>query len=396
MLRVAIMSLILETGHWRVGQSLEKIRAVARTLHPTNLPATLKPMLLQPYLKRIIEGHETLSRADSAQLLQTILRGEATELELAALLGSLATRGPAPTEIAGFVDTMRFAATPIPLSDAERSTLTDTCGTGADSSGTFNISTAAALVAAAAGATVAKHGNRAVTSQCGSADVLEALGIPVDLSPAAGAASLRNHRFAFFHAPSLHPAMKAVMPVRRALGIRTIFHLVGPLSNPAGASAQVMGVYAPHLVPLAAEAMVLLNTRHAFVVHGDTGKARTDANSTGLDEFSISGPSHFAEVHNDIVTLGTLTPEDVGLTRAPIETLQGGDARTNARILTAIFSGERSPRRDIVLLNAAAVLVTADLAPDLPTGIALAAKTIDSGAVTKLVSALAIPQPTEP
>jgi anthranilate phosphoribosyltransferase len=348
-------------------------------------------MPLQPYLKRIIEGHETLSRADSAELLQTILRGEATELELAALLGSLATRGPAPTEIAGFVDTMRIAATPIPLSDAERSTLTDTCGTGADSSGTFNISTAAALVAAAAGATVAKHGNRAVTSQCGSADVLEALGIPVGLSPAAGAASLRKHRFAFFHAPSLHPAMKAVMPVRRGLGIRTIFHLVGPLSNPAGASAQVMGVYAPHLVPLAAEAMVLLNTRHAFVVHGETGDTGNSNNASGeqgIDEFSISGPSHFAEVHNGIVTLGTLTPEDVGLPRAPIETLQGGDARTNAQILTAIFSGERSPRRDIVLLNAAAVLVTADLAPDLPTGIAIAAKTIDSGAVTKLVSNL--------
>jgi anthranilate phosphoribosyltransferase len=362
-------------------------------------------MPLQPYLKRIIEGHETLSRSDSAQLLQTILRGEATELELAALLGSLATRGPAPTEIAGFVDTMRFAATPIPLSDAERSTLTDTCGTGADSSGTFNISTAAALVAAAAGATtgaelmVAKHGNRAVTSQCGSADVLEALGIPVDLSPSEGAASLRKHRFAFFHAPSLHPAMKTVMPVRRALGIRTIFHLVGPLSNPAGASAQVMGVYAPHLVPLVAEAMVLLNTRHAFVVHGETGGAgrqRGDAGGTsgsaggksGMDEFSISGPSHIAEVHTGTITLSTITPEDVGLTRAPIETLQGGDARTNARILTAIFSGERGPRRDIVLLNAAAVLVTADLAPDLPTGIALAAKTIDSGAVTSLVSAL--------
>jgi len=347
-------------------------------------------MPLQPYLKRIIEGHETLSRADSAQLLQTILRGEATELELAALLGSLATRGPAPTEIAGFVDTMRFAATPIPLSDAERSTLTDTCGTGADSSGTFNISTAAALVAAAAGATVAKHGNRAVTSQCGSADVLEALGIPVDLSPSDGAASLRKHRFAFFHAPSLHPAMKIVMPVRRALGIRTIFHLVGPLSNPAGASAQVMGVYAPHLVPLAAEAMALLNTRHAFVVHGETGQG-------GMDEFSISGPSHFAEVRNGpglsgTVTLSTITPEDVGLTRAPIETLQGGDARTNAQILTAIFAGERSPRRDIVLLNAAAVLVTADLAPDLPTGIALAAKTIDSGAVAQLVTHLSNPQ----
>jgi anthranilate phosphoribosyltransferase len=350
-------------------------------------------MPLQPYLKRIIEDRETLSRADAAELLQTILRGDASDLEIAALLGSLATRGPAPTEIAGFVDTMRAAATPIPLTDTERTLLIDTCGTGADASGTFNISTAAALVAAAAGASaeaklmVAKHGNRAVTSACGSADVLEALGIPVGLTPADGAASLRKHRFAFFHAPSLHPAMKTVMPVRRALGIRTIFHLVGPLSNPAGASAQVMGVYAPHLVPLAAEAMVLLNTRHAFVVHGETGKADA-AGPAGMDEFSISGPSHFAEVHNGVITLGTITPEDVGLTRTPIGTLQGGDACTNARILTAIFSGERSPRRDIVLLNAAAVLVTADLAPDLSTGVALAAKAIDTGAVTKLVNLL--------
>jgi anthranilate phosphoribosyltransferase len=340
-------------------------------------------MPLQPYLKRIIEDREILSRVDAAELLRSILRGESTDLEIAALLGSLATRGAASTEIAGFVDTMREAATPVPLTQAERTLLVDTCGTGADLSGTFNISTAAALVSAAAGAglMVAKHGNRAVTSQCGSADVLEALGIPVGLSPAEGAASLRKHRFAFFHAPTLHPAMKKVMPVRRALGIRTIFHLVGPLSNPAGASAQVMGVYAPHFVPLAAEAMVILNTRHAFVVHGET-------DNSGMDEFSISGPSHFAEVHNGIVTLGTLTPEDVGLTRAPIESLRGGDAGTNAQILTAIFSGEKGPRRDIVLLNAAAVLVTAELAPDLPTGIALAAKAIDTGAVTALVSAL--------
>jgi anthranilate phosphoribosyltransferase len=346
-------------------------------------------MPLQPYLRRIIEAHETLSRSDAADLLRTILRGESTDMEIAALLGSLATRGPAATEIAGFVDTMRSAATPVPLTDAERTLLIDTCGTGADSSGTFNISTAAALAAAAAGATVAKHGNRAVTSQCGSADVLEALCIPVGLSPSEGAASLRKHRFAFFHAPSLHPAMKTVMPVRRALGIRTIFHLVGPLSNPAGASAQVMGVYAPHLVPLAAEAMVLLNTRHAFVVHGETGNDTGISRANpGLDEFSISGPSHVAEVHNGIVTLSTVTPEDLGLTRAPIETLQGGDASTNAQILTAIFSGEPGPRRDIVLLNAAAVLVTADLAPDLNTGIALAAKAIDTGAVTELVAAL--------
>ena len=345
-------------------------------------------MLLQPYLKRIIEHRETLSRTGAAELLRTILRGEATDLELAALLGSLATRGPAPAEIAGFVDTMRAAATPIPLTDDERTLLIDTCGTGADASGTFNISTAAALVAAAAGAFVAKHGNRAVTSACGSADVLEALNIPVSLSPAEGAAALRSHRFAFFHAPALHPAMKTVMPVRRALGIRTIFHLVGPLSNPAGASAQVMGVYASHLVPLAAEAMVLLNTRHAFVVHGETANPKQNASNIGMDEFSISGPSHFAEVHNGIVTLGTITPEDVGLTRAPIETLQGGDARTNAEILTSIFSGETGPRRDIVLLNAAAVLVTADLAPDLITGIAFAAKAIDTGVVTKLISSL--------
>jgi anthranilate phosphoribosyltransferase len=353
-------------------------------------------MPLQPHLKRIIEGHEVLSRTDASELLYSILRGEATDIEIAALLTSLATRGEDPAEIAGFVDTMRAAATPIPLTPAERTLLVDTCGTGADSSGTFNISTAAALVAAAAGATVAKHGNRAVTSQSGSADVLEALGIPIALSPDEGAASLRTHRFAFFHAPSLHPAMKTVMPVRRALGIRTIFHLVGPLSNPAGATAQIVGVYAPHLVPKVANAMALLTTRHAFVVHGEIGNNTNATNPQGMDEFSISGSSHFAEVRNGAVTLSTLTPEDVGLQRAPIETLQGGDASTNAGILTAIFSGEPGPRRDIVLLNAAAVLVTANLAGDLPTGIALAANTIDSGAVTQLVSALATSQPTEP
>jgi anthranilate phosphoribosyltransferase len=355
-------------------------------------------MPLQPYLKRIVEHRETLTRAEAAEALQTILRGEATDLDIAALLTSLATRGETPGEIAGFVDTMRAAATPIPLTATERLTLVDTCGTGADSSGTFNISTAAALVAAAAGTNstaailVAKHGNRRVTSQCGSADVLEALNIPVSLSPEEGAAALRRHRFAFFHAPALHPAMKSVMPVRRALGIRTIFHLVGPLSNPAGASAQVMGVYAPHLVPLAAQAMALLNTRHAFVVHGETNDTSNKTGSAhgenGVDEFSISGPSHYAEVHNGIITHHTITPEDVGLTRAPIETLQGGDAQTNARILTAIFAGETGPRRDIVLLNAAAVLVTADMAPNLRTGITLAAQTIDSGAVTKLVANL--------
>ncbi|HEY6412458.1 MAG TPA: anthranilate phosphoribosyltransferase [Edaphobacter sp.] len=344
-------------------------------------------MPLQPHLKHLIEGRGILTRDEARALMQAILAGELTDIEIAALLGALAARGETPAEVAGFVDTMRAAATHLPLDPAEQAILVDTCGTGGDGSRTFNISTAAALVAAAAGASVAKHGNRAITSQTGSADVLEALGIPVGLSPIEATAALRRHRFAFLHAPSLHPAMMAVMPVRRALGVRTVFNLLGPLTNPAGASAQVMGVYAPHVVPLVAEAMALLGTRHAFVVHGQSETAK------GLDEISISGPTHLAEVHNGIVTLSTITPEDAGLERVPPElikdTLIGGDATTNAAILTAIFAGERGPRRDIVLLNASAVLVAADLAPDLITGVALAAHTIDTGAVTELVSALA-------
>ena len=344
-------------------------------------------MPLQSHLKHIIEGRSALTREQSRDLLHQILAGNLTDIEIAALVGALASRGETPVEIAGFVDVMRAAVTPIPLNSTERLQLVDTCGTGGDGSRTFNISTAAALVAAAAGATVAKHGNRAITSQTGSADVLEALGIPVGHTPEDAAEAIRKHRFAFLHAPSLHPAMKAVMPVRKALGVRTVFNLLGPLTNPAGASAQVMGVYSAAAVPLVAEAMALLNTRHAFVVHGTSQEA--DGTIRGLDEISISGPTDIAEVHNGVVTLSTLTPEDAGLLRAPVETLIGGDATTNAAILTAIFAGEPGPRRDIVLLNAAAVLVAADLAPDIPTGVALAARTIDSGAVTELVKALA-------
>lgn len=342
-------------------------------------------MSLQPQLRRIIERHELLSRTEAAELLGAILRGEANELELAALLAAFATRGETAAEIAGFVDAMRAAATTIPLSAEERQTLVDSCGTGGDHSNTFNISTAAALVAAAAGATVAKHGNRAVTSRSGSADVLEALGIPVQLSTEATADALRRYRFAFLHAPSLHPAAKVVIPVRRALGIRTIFNILGPLANPAGADAQVMGVYSAHLVPLVAEAMVLLGTRHAFVVHGYTG-----ANAPGgMDELSISGPSQLAEVHGGVVTLSTIMPEDLGLNRAPIATIAGSDGLHNAGILRAIFAGEPGPRRDVVLLNAAAVLVAADRAVDLAAGLKLATQAINSGAVTELVANLA-------
>jgi anthranilate phosphoribosyltransferase len=371
-------------------------------------------MPLHQYLKRVVEQHETLSRADARSLLDRILGGHTSaevpgspqSLQLAALLGGISARGETSAELVGMVEAMRSAATPVPLHEAERSLLVDTCGTGGDASGTFNISTAAALVAAAVespgrpGIMVAKHGNRAVTSACGSADVLEALGIPVTLSPDEAAAALRKNRFAFLHAPSLHPAMKAVMPVRRALGIRTIFNVLGPLTNPAGARAQVMGVYAAHLVSTVADAMRLLGVRHAFVVHGSTHPSGFDT-APGMDELSISGPSHLAEIHNQAVTFFQLSPEQVGLKSAPMETLRGADACANAGILRAIFAGELGPRRDIVLLNAAAVLIVAGLVPEpdsdrldtFRTGITMAAHAIDSGAVTALVATLARTEP---
>jgi anthranilate phosphoribosyltransferase len=354
--------------------------------------ASAIPLPFLPLLREIVEHRRRLSRDDARRLMQSILEGQAPDLQLGALLGALAARGETPAELAGFVDAMRAAATAVPVNAGERAALVDTCGTGGDASHTFNISTAAALVAAAAGTglMVAKHGNRAVTSQSGSADVLEALGIPVGLSPADAAEALRRHRFAFLHAPSLHPALKAVMPVRRALGIRTVFNILGPLANPAGAQAQVIGVYAAHLVPIVAEAMALLGTRHAFVVHGMI----EGAGEGGIDEFSLSGPTHLAEVRNGTVALYTVTPEQVGLTRAPIESLRGSDAAGNAAILRSIFAGETGPRRDVVLFNAAAVLVTAGVVPAggsierVAAAIPIAAHAIDSGAVTALVKSL--------
>jgi anthranilate phosphoribosyltransferase len=335
-------------------------------------------MSIQHKLRRIIEQRETLSRPEASALMESILVGQASDIELAALLGAMAARGETSAEIAGFASTLRDAANLLPLSNLEQQELVDTCGTGGDASGSFNISTAAALVAAAAGVRVAKHGNRAVTSICGSADVLEALGIPIQLSPTEAAQALRTHNFAFLLAPSHHPQLKAVMPVRRALGVRSILHILGPLLNPAGARRQVMGVYQSRLVPLVANAMILLDIQHAMVVHGDGG----------LDELALSGSSEIAELRNGIVTQYTITPEEFGLQRAPLESLTGGDASVNAMILKGIFTGKPGPPRDVVLLNAAAVLVVGGLSPNLSDGITLAANTIDSGAVTNLINAL--------
>jgi anthranilate phosphoribosyltransferase len=326
-------------------------------------------------LRRVVEDRETLSRGEATTLMQHILSGEVPEMELAALLGAMAGRGETAAEIAGFAQLLRAMATPLPLSEDERAIIVDTCGTGGDGSGTFNISTAAALVAAAAGAKVAKHGNRAITSRCGSADVLEALGIPTELDPAAAADALRLDGFCFLLAPAHHPALRNLMPIRRAIGVRTILHVLGPLLNPAGVRRQVMGVYAGRLVPAVAQAMVLLGTTHGIVVHGDQG----------LDELALSGPSEVAIVHDQSVKLDTVSPDGFNLNKAPLAALAGGDAQANAAILRAVFTGERGPRRDVVLLNAAAVLIVAGVAKDLPSGVALAGDTIDSGAVVRLI-----------
>jgi anthranilate phosphoribosyltransferase len=326
-------------------------------------------------LRRIVEDRATLNRGEATTLMQRILAGQVPDMELAALLGAMAGRGETAPEIAGFAQALRALAKPLPLSEEERAAIVDTCGTGGDGSGTFNISTAAALVAAGAGAKVAKHGNRAITSRCGSADVLEALGIPTELGPEAAADALRETGFCFLLAPGHHPAMKALMPIRSALGVRTVLHVLGPLLNPAGARRQVMGVYASRLVAPVAQAMSLLGTTHGIVVHGHQG----------LDELALSGPSEVAVVHEESVRLETVSPDAFHLPKASVSELAGGDAQENATILRAIFTGARGARRDVVLLNAAAVLVVAGIAKNLPDGIARAAETIDSGAVVRLI-----------
>ncbi len=330
-----------------------------------------------------MEERKTLGLDAARALARQLLAGAASETELAALLGAMAARGETAEEIAGFALAMREASVRLPLTEAEREPLVDSCGTGGDGAGTFNISTGAALVAAAAGAKVAKHGNRAVTSRCGSADVLEALGIPIDFSPEGAAEALRRHGFCFLLASQHHPGMRAVMPVRRGLGVRTIFNVLGPLLNPAGARRQVMGVYSAAVLWPVAEAMPFLGIRRAMVVHG----------AGGLDELALSGPSETADVRGEdgscLVTSGRIAPESLGLAPAPLSALSGGsDAGENATILRGIFRGEQGPRRDVVLLNAAAVLVVAERVPDMAAGVRLASEAIDTDAVSALVTAL--------
>jgi anthranilate phosphoribosyltransferase len=329
-------------------------------------------------LHSIANHRESLSRERARAVMAEILAGKATDAQIAALLVALHMKGETVDEIVGFAEAIRAAATPLPLiedraldvSGTERDALVDTCGTGGDASGTFNISTATALIVAGAGVRVAKHGNRGVTSQCGSADVVEALGVRLSLPPERVALCLEQVGIAFLFAPAMHSAMKYAQPARRELRLRTVFNLLGPLTNPARASAQVVGVYSAALVDKLAHALLELGLKRALVVHG----------SDGLDEITITGPTKVAEVRDGAVCAYEVTPEEFGFERAPMDTILGGDVQANAAIIRALLAGDRSPRRDVVILNAAAALVAAGQADSIRDAIPLAAYSLDSGA----------------
>jgi anthranilate phosphoribosyltransferase len=343
---------------------------------------------LRPLLKHIVEERRTLSRMQARVALESILRSEpdpASDIEIAGMLTAMAARGETVDELTGFVEAMREFSIPVPFTDEERAALVDTCGTGGDGRGTFNISTAAALLAAAAGAKVAKHGNRGVTSKCGSADVLEAMGIPVALSAEQSVACLRATGFTFLYAPALHPAMKRVQPIRRALGFRTIFNLAGPLTNPAGAPAQVMGVYAPEKLEVVAGAMAQLGVRCGYVAHA----------RNGIDELALSATDTIAVFASldqtpPRIVRATVHPIDAGLEEADLSVLQGGEtAAENAAMLESVLNGlTKGPKRDVVLLNAAAALEAAGLAGGLREGVARAADAIDSGSASRVIQDL--------
>ena len=340
--------------------------------------------MIQEALEKVVRD-EDLPRSEAEAAMEDILAGRANEAQIAAFLTALHMKGETAEEVVGFAKAMRrHAATIFPDGwPYAHEPLVDTCGTGGDARGTFNVSTAAAIVAAGAGARVAKHGNRSYTSKCGSADVLEQLGVRMDLAPEQVARCIEEVGIGFLYAPAMHTAMRHALPVRRALRIRTVFNLLGPLTNPAGASAQVVGVYDSELTELVARALGELGVKRAFVVHG----------ADGLDEISISGETQVAELRNGEVRSFVVTPEDFGLPRAPIERIGGGDAKENAQIIHKIFGRsmlmkEHGARRDIVLANASAALVAAGRAGDFLEGVHMATQSIDSGAARDKLDAL--------
>ncbi len=337
--------------------------------------------MIQAALARLLDGHD-LTRDEARGVMNSIMSGEATQAQIGGFLVALRLKGETADEIAGCAEAMREHVVPV---HPKRDDLVDTAGTGGDGANTWNISTAAALVAAAAGAGVAKHGNRAASSATGAADVLEALGFELELPPERIEQSIDRLGFGFLFAQAHHPAMKYAGPVRRELAARTVFNVLGPLTNPAGARAQVLGVYAPELARTIADALVALGARRAFVVHG----------AGGIDELSPTGPNLVCEVADGSVREYELDPEDLGIDRGDPRGLRGADAETNARELRNVLEGEvlEGAHRDAVLLNAAGAIAAAGRAADLAEGLGLARIAIDSGAAgTRLDELIAFSQ----
>ena len=333
-------------------------------------------MMMKQALQTVISGG-TLSCEEAERTMGTIMTGGATNAQIAGLLTALRMRGETVEEITGFARAMRQVSTKV---DAGMSGLVDTCGTGGDGADTFNISTTASFVAAAAGVLIAKHGNRSVSSKSGSADVLQALGVNVDLTPEQAAKCLKEIGISFLFAQLYHQAMKHAIGARKELGFRTVFNVLGPLTNPAGATRQVIGTFHADLVDKMAHALAELGTEHSLVVHGEDG----------LDEITITGATKIAEVHGGRVQrVFTITPEEVGLTRAPLEALKGGDAVQNAAITREVLSGRPGAPRDIVVINAAATIYVSGRAASIADGVRLAQEAIDSGRALHLLQQLA-------
>lgn len=334
-------------------------------------------MPLLPYLHRVAERQD-LTCGEALEAMRIILTGQATHSQIAGFLVALRMKGETVDELVGFARAMRAMAVVIdPGLPGEP--LLDTCGTGGDGLGTFNISTIAAFVVAAAGVRVAKHGNRSISSQCGSADLLEALGVRVPMPPAEVARAIREIGIGFLFAPAIHTATAHVHPVRVELKMRTVFNLLGPLTNPAGATAQLAGAPSPRAAELMAGALAALGLARGFVVHG----------SDGLDEITTTGPTLAFEIRHGELLRHTLLPEQFGIATARLEDLQGGDRERNYAIARAVLEGERGPQRDIVLVNASAALVAAGRASNFREGVALAAQAIDTGAALRKVEELA-------
>jgi anthranilate phosphoribosyltransferase len=334
----------------------------------TNRPAVMAAVTL-------VASGAVLPAPLAEAAMEELMEGVAPATQVAALLGMLRVRGETPEELAAFARVMRAKAVRVDAPDGA----VDLCGTGADGAGTFNISTIAAFVVAGAGVPVAKHGNRAVTSSSGSADVVEALGIPLDPGPAAVARSIRETCFGFLFAPAYHPAMKHAMPIRRELPMRTVFNLLGPISSPAGVRRQLLGVAEAHLVPLMAGALARLDTDRALVVHG----------ADGLDELSLGGVNSALLVEGQRVVEVEIDGAAFGLARAPVTALGGGDAQLNSAIALSILGGEPGPARDVVVLNAGAALFVAGRADSVGDGVRLAAEAIDSGQAAEVVTSAA-------